>query len=92
MARADLLVDLVKYAVTGNKTMIKKVTEAIIAEERNKQHAILADKLENELRKTPLPNDNFQRENILQNTGRSLSFDYRAENLISELTPVKKNC
>ena len=90
MARADLLVDLVKYAVTGNKTMIKKVTEAIIAEERNKQHAILADKLENELRKTPLPNDNFQRENILQNTGRSLSFDYRAENLISELTPVKK--
>lgn len=34
MARADLLVDLVKYAVSGNKGMVKKVTEAIIAEER----------------------------------------------------------
>ncbi len=49
MARADLLVDLVKYAVSGNKGMVKKVTEAIIAEEREKQHSILADRLENEL-------------------------------------------
>ena len=46
MARADLLVDLIKYAVSGNKPMIRKVAEAIIAEERNKQHTILADKIE----------------------------------------------
>ncbi len=36
MARADLLVDLVKYAISGNKGMVKKVTEAIVAEEREK--------------------------------------------------------
>ena len=49
MARADLLIDLVKYAANGNKMMVKKVTEAIIAEERTKQHTILADRLENEI-------------------------------------------
>ena len=50
MARADLLVDLVKYAVAGNKAMVKKVAEAIIAEERSKQHGVLADRLENTMR------------------------------------------
>lgn len=49
MARADLIVELVKYAVSGNKGMIKKVTEAIVAEERDKQHSVLADRLQNEL-------------------------------------------
>lgn len=49
MARADLLVDLVKYAISGNKGMVKKVSQAIIAEEREKQHSILADRLENTL-------------------------------------------
>ena len=29
MARADLLVELVKFAIKGNKPMIKKVVEAI---------------------------------------------------------------
>ena len=53
MARADLIVDLVKYAASGNKAMAKKVTEAIIAEEREKQHTILADRLQNELMKAP---------------------------------------
>lgn len=90
MARADLLVDLVKYAVTGNKSMTKKVIEAIIAEERSKQHTILADKLENELHKAPLPIDNSPNENSFHSMGRSPSFDYKAENLISELTPIKK--
>lgn len=90
MARADLLVDLVKYAVTGNKSMTKKVIEAIIAEERSKQHTILADKLENELHKAPLPIDNSPNENSFHSMGKSPSFDYKAENLISELTPIKK--
>lgn len=88
MARADLLVNLVKYAVTGNKPMIKKVTEAIVAEERNKQHTILADKLENELRKAPVLDDSHG--SNVQNNGRSLSFDYRAESLITEINPEKK--
>ena len=42
MARADLIIDLLKYSISGNKAMVKKVAEAIIAEERSKQHTILA--------------------------------------------------
>jgi SpoVK/Ycf46/Vps4 family AAA+-type ATPase len=88
MARADLLIDLVKYAITGNKSMIKKVTEAIIAEERNKQHTILADKLENELHKAPVVENNQNTSPFINNSKSSL--DYRAENLITEVSPVKK--
>ena len=33
MARADLIIDLIKYAVSGNKSMVKKVAEAIIGKE-----------------------------------------------------------
>jgi hypothetical protein len=36
MARADLLIDLIKYAIAGNKPMIRKVAESVIAEERSK--------------------------------------------------------
>ena len=49
MARADLVLDLIKNSLSGNKYQFKKVVEAIIAEERTKQHTILADKLQAEL-------------------------------------------
>lgn len=88
MARADLLIDLVKYANMGNKPMIKKVAEAIIAEERAKQHVILADKLENELHKNPVL-ENTQNESFFAGNNKSL-LDYRAENLITEIQPDKK--
>jgi SpoVK/Ycf46/Vps4 family AAA+-type ATPase len=86
MARADLLVDLIKYAVADNKPMIRKVAEAIIAEERSKQHTILADKLEVELNKNTLdatPPSNRSSNNRIQ-------LDSRAENLITEVTPQRK--
>ena len=46
MARADLLTHLVKFGITGDKARFCKVVEAIIAEERIKQHKVLAEKLE----------------------------------------------
>ena len=36
MARADLIIELVKSVVSGDKKMFRRVTESIIAEERNK--------------------------------------------------------
>lgn len=85
MARADLLIDLIKYAVAGNKPMIRKVAEAIIAEERSKQHTILADKLEVELNKniSDAPSNGSSTSNRIQ-------LDSRAENLITEITPQRK--
>lgn len=45
MARSDLLVSLVKASAEGDQGRIKSATEAIIADERAKNHHVLADRL-----------------------------------------------
>jgi AAA+ superfamily predicted ATPase len=45
MARSDLLVNLVKSSASGDQRAFEKIVEAIIAEERAKQHNVLADRL-----------------------------------------------
>jgi len=45
MARADLLLDLVRSGVRGDQELFRKALEALIVEERSKQHHILADRL-----------------------------------------------
>ena len=87
MARADLLVNLVKYAIAGNRTMVKKVTEAIVAEERAKQHSVLADRLENAMfHQTSIDNST---DNGIGYTNKSL-LNSRTENLFIEIQPKKK--
>ena len=49
MARADLLIRLVRSGMRGDKANFRKIVEAIIADERAKQHKVLADKLEDAL-------------------------------------------
>ena len=46
MARSDLLINLVKAGVSGDTRTLKRTVEAIVAEERAKQHNVLADRLE----------------------------------------------
>lgn len=89
MARADLLVDLAKYALSGNRNMVKRVTEAIIAEERAKQHAILADRLQQELEtaRTDQPRQN----NMTSGNISFVSHDViRTESLFQEVVPQKR--
>ena len=45
MARSDLLVSLVKAGSSGDRRLMKSTVESIIAEERSKQHNVLAEKL-----------------------------------------------
>jgi SpoVK/Ycf46/Vps4 family AAA+-type ATPase len=45
MARSDLLLALVKAGSSGDKQAVRATAEAIIAEERSKQHNVLADRL-----------------------------------------------
>jgi SpoVK/Ycf46/Vps4 family AAA+-type ATPase len=45
MARSDLLLSLVKAGSAGDKRAFQATTEAIIAEERAKNHGVLADRL-----------------------------------------------
>jgi SpoVK/Ycf46/Vps4 family AAA+-type ATPase len=50
VARADLLVALVRAARRGDDALVRRTVEALIAEERRKQHNVLADRLEESLR------------------------------------------
>src|SRR6266566_2430761 len=45
MARADLLVNLVRASTSGNQSLFRQTLEALIAEERAKKHTVLADHL-----------------------------------------------
>jgi SpoVK/Ycf46/Vps4 family AAA+-type ATPase len=50
MARSDLLISLVKASANGDKQMLHRTVEAMIAEERAKRHNVLAERLESALR------------------------------------------
>ncbi|MCA9674657.1 MAG: AAA family ATPase [Dehalococcoidia bacterium] len=45
MARSDLLLDLVRAGARGDQGVFRKALEALVAEERAKQHHVLADRL-----------------------------------------------
>ena len=81
MARADLLIALVKYGIAGDKIRFQKVVESIIAEERAIKHTILADKLEALLHSYPL------RKPIIN--GNAIS-DNRINNFVNEVIPERK--
>ena len=58
MARADLLLDLVRAGTQGKQDLFRKSLEALIAEERAKQHHVLADRLEHHLNANNAPGVN----------------------------------
>ena len=50
MARADLILDLVKAGAQGDQAKFQRTVEALAADERSKSHTILADRLLAQLR------------------------------------------
>ncbi len=82
MARADLLIRLVQSGIRGDKPTFRKVVEAIIAEERAKQHKVLAEKLEGVLNTAPF-------ERSVTNGGGPM-LDQRMGNLFHEVMPQRK--
>src|SRR5438309_2287262 len=55
MARSDLILNLVKAGVQGDRSLFQRTVDAIIAEERAKQHNVLADQIEETVRKNGKP-------------------------------------
>lgn len=51
MAKSEKIISLVKAGVLGDKTQFKRVVESLIADERQKRHHVIADRLEQELLK-----------------------------------------
>lgn len=56
VARADLLVHLVRAARERDDGELRRAVESMIAEERDKQHHLLAERLEEALRAVTPPN------------------------------------
>lgn len=83
MARADLLYDLIKYGLVNDNLNFRKVTEAICAEERAKQHGVLANRIEELLR---IQNRPMMRD-VLQPTVRNGNGE---QNLFIEKIPTRK--
>jgi SpoVK/Ycf46/Vps4 family AAA+-type ATPase len=82
VARADLLYDVIKCGLNGDNINFRKAVEAICAEERAKQHGVLANRIEEILR---VSNRNATKE--LSNAyGKNGNGD---TNLVIEKIPVK---
>lgn len=84
MARSDLLVNLVKSGASGDKLALKKTVEAIVAEERAKQHNLVADRIEKAYRSA-----NGHNGIVSMNTVVS-EHNPRARDFIAEITPRRR--
>jgi len=78
MTRADLVVALAKAAASGDQQRVRRTLEAIIAEERQKQHNVVAEELVRVLER-PAPASNG-----------TLRLGETAESLVHEIVPGRK--
>ena len=77
MARADLLCELIGSGLRKDDRTFRRAIEAVCAEERAKQHEILATKIEQLLREIPEQDQNSQMESrthIINNSGIPRNF------------------
>jgi SpoVK/Ycf46/Vps4 family AAA+-type ATPase len=77
MARSDLLLSLVKAGTKGDRELFKRSVEALVAEERAKQHHVLADRLAEQLVSG----------NGVVGHGPTASIDDRIQSLLFEIRP-----
>jgi len=77
MARADLLISLVKAAATSDQALFRRTVEAMIAEERAKHHGVLATQLEEEMNR----NGALARTDVIPTRPQA------AQDLVSEVRP-----
>ena len=81
MARADLLLNLVKAGTKGDQVRFQRTVEALAADERSKNHMILADRLLAQLR----TNDNDRHMTSLPQSSNSQSGP-----LVAEMIPERR--
>lgn len=84
MARADLLCELIKNGLSCDNINFRKAAEAICAEERAKQHSVLADKIEELLKTSNRPIAKESTTPVIMRNGIS------EQSLFWEKTPRKR--
>ncbi|MCC9601013.1 ATP-binding protein [Stieleria sp. JC731] len=87
MARADLIADLVTYGMSGDRVRFRKTVEALIVEERAKNHGVLADRLGDLLTVAPQETATAATPNGQINGSHSL--EARVGNLYIEKVPER---
>ena len=85
MARSDLLINLVKSGASGDKAALRKTVEAIVAEERAKQHNVVADRIEKVYRSVNGNGNGPVHMSVPQSDHNS-----RARDFISEVRPRRR--
>lgn len=83
MARGDLLLNLVKAGVNGDAGTFRRTVDAIVADERGKQHNVLADQIERIARTS---NGN----GLPSVPKASPEGGHRAKDFVSEIIPRRK--
>ncbi|MCL2320784.1 MAG: AAA family ATPase [Oscillospiraceae bacterium] len=84
MARADLLYDIIKYGLNNDNINFRKAVEAICAEERAKQHGVLANRIEEILHITSrMPSKDMSMSSAKNSNANG-------DSLVTEKIPVKK--
>jgi replication-associated recombination protein RarA len=83
MARGDLLLNLVKAGVNGDTGTFRRTVDAIVADERGKQHNVLADQIERAAR-TPNGNGHPTVPRPSPEAG------HRGRDFVSEIIPRRK--
>lgn len=93
MTRADLITDLVTYGMSGDRLRFRKTVEALIVEERAKNHNVLADRLGELLVIEPPEITNGSTTNGIRSSGNlingSHSLESRVGNLFIEKVPER---
>jgi SpoVK/Ycf46/Vps4 family AAA+-type ATPase len=86
MARSDLLLSLVRAATAGDKETLRSTTEAIAAEERAKNHHVLADRLQRALAAVPVSQTAFVAAPTMQRaTGKDLILEVEPRRRLEDL-------
>ena len=83
MARGDLLLNLVKAGVNGDTGTFRRTVDAIVADERGKQHNVLADQIERVVR---TPNGNA----LPGAPKHAPESGHRAKDFVSEIIPRRR--
>ena len=86
MARADLLCELIRSGLANGSGSFRKAAEAICAEERSKQHEILANRISEMLNNRQYQNNSSTRNNPQIINSSALT----ASQLINEKVPTKR--
>jgi ATPase family associated with various cellular activities (AAA) len=95
MARADLLVSLIRAAASGDRETMRSTAEALAADERAKKHHILADRLQRALAAVPITPPPFTTSAVVGvGSGREAIIEIEPRTRLDDLLlplPVREN-